>query len=415
MEVRVLPFSVRGEVVAPPSKSIAQRLLICAALSEGKTVVDNVGDSDDVKVVAENLVSLGVNVSFDGGRVVVERVGEFNRTAKLNFRESGFAMRSLLPVACAIGVAVEYTTDGKLGRRPIDALFLEMSRHGAIVNGGRVEGRLEVGDYVVDCSESSQYFSGLILASSYLDGVSTVRAKNRKVGFGYVDATIQALRLFGVKCEKSDDTVTVHGGTFSTPGRVVVEGDFSSVAPLLALAAIGGEVTVKGLNFNSNQPDRAIIDILKDYGADVSVNDDCVTVKRGERRAIDFSCENSPDLALIVATLAAFADGTSVIRGTARLRGKESDREEGVIRLLASAGIEARLERDSIYVRGGKPRRGTFDFAKDHRYVMAATVLASGADGESVIRNAEHVAKSYPGFFDVVKEIGGDLYVDIRR
>ena len=414
MVARISPFIAEGTVDAPPSKSVAQRYLILAALSKGKTVVENCGNSDDVAVVIKNLARLGAKIETDGNNATVYGVEIPPKKAELDFGESGFAMRSLIPVAAALGTECTFITSGRLSLRPLSSLFVAF-KGGVKATDGGFSGKLESGDYEIECGESSQFLSGLIIALAAVKGKSTVKLKGEKVSFGYVLTTIAALEKFGVRTIVGCDEITVFGGEIKSPRKVITEGDFSAAANLLALGALGKSVTVNGLDVNSKQPDRAIIDILKDYGANVEAKENSITVRGGERRAITFSCENAPDLALIVAALAAYADGESVIKRADRLTTKESDRAEAIIKTLTCSGIKTERRGDEIFVFGGKPRGGVYAAIPDHRVVMAQSVLASSAEGQSEISCAECVNKSFPEFFGALKLAGGNDYVNIQR
>ena len=228
--------------------------------------------------------------------------------------------------------------------------------------------------------------------------------------------TVSALAVFGVKTERISDGIKVFGGHISAPVKLKVEGDYSSAAYFLILGALGDGITVKGLNPYSEQPDKAIIDILKEYGASVGFLSDGVTVSGGAiRNPLSVNIRNCPDLAPIIAIAAAYAYGVSVIGGTDRLKIKESDRLNGIVDLLNSSGVSCEKGDNEIIVRGGNPKGIIYTGDKDHRMVMAAAILATAADGKSRIYGAESVAKSYPAFFDDLCKVGGLNHVRISR
>lgn len=413
MVAEISPFKANGKIFAPPSKSAAQRYLICAALCRGKTIIKNVGNADDINATANCLIALGAKINFTGGNAEVIGLSNGEKTVKLDFNESGFAARVILPVACATGASGRYTVSGKLGERLLKTDFSALKNGGATITGDSFGGRLTVGKYTVNRADGSQLVSGLLIALAALNGVSKIKLVGESVSEGYISLTLSALEKFGVKTIFAGDEITVYGGTYKSPKVIAAEGDFSAAANFLALGAIGGKITVSGLNKNGKQPDRAVIDILKDFGANISVGEDCVTAEKNQLKGIEFSCKNNPDLAPIAAVVGAYAHGETVIKDTDRLKNKESDRLAAIIKMLGAAGIETRLNGDTLIITGGKPRGGAFAAARDHRIVMAEAVLASAARGKSVIDHAESVSKSYPEFFAALKATGGGVYEQI--
>ncbi len=414
MVVEISPFNANGTIFAPPSKSAAQRYLICAALCRGKTIIKNVGNADDVKVTANCLTALGAKINFTGGDAEVTGVSGGEKTVKLDFNESGFAARVILPVACAIGASGEYSVGGKLGERLLKTDFSALKKGGATITKNSFGGRLTAGEYTVNRADGSQLVSGLLIALARLNGVSKIKLIGESVSEGYISLTLSALEKFGVKTRFAGDEITVYGGTYKSPNIIAADGDFSAAANFLALGAIRGKITVRGLNKDDKQPDKAIIGILKDFGANISVGEDCVTTEKSRLKGAEFSCKNNPDLAPIVAVLGAYANGETIIKDADRLKNKESDRLAAIIKMLGVAGIETRLNGDTLIITGGKPRGGAFAAARDHRIVMAEVVLASAAQGKSVIEHAESVSKSYPEFFGALKAAGGESYEQIR-
>ena len=215
---------------------------------------------------------------------------------------------------------------------------------------------------------------------------------------------------FGVEVAESGSVYSVNGD-FRSPGVYAVESDWSSACfPLVAGAF--GDVTVRGLDVNSRQGDRGILEILKKAGAEV-VFDGGVRVKKGALKAFSCDLEDMPDAAPVVAVLAAACEGRSVLTGTGRLKLKESDRGAEIVRMLASFGVQAKDYGDRIEIVGGALRGGELTVPDDHRIAMAAAIAAVNARGDSVLKNAECVAKSYPSFFDDLKVLGGKAHVSL--
>lgn len=407
MNVKITPFDACGTVSAPPSKSFAHRLIIAALLSGGDCFIENVGDSEDVKATVYAVSALGAEVNYDGKNVYVGKVS-VPSFATVDCVESGSALRFFIPVAAALGVDAEFTGTKTLMSRPTDAYKSCFSGHGAEFDGKRVSGKLTAGKYVLDASLSSQYVSGLLLALSAVKGESEIVLTGKTVSKGYTDMTAYILKKFGAEISETSGGYRITGGNLKAPERIRTEGDWSGAAFFLSLGAICGNVKVKGLDFPSLQKDSGILDILEKFGAKVTVKEDFISVKRGNLTAVkDIDCENIPDLAQVIAVIAAYAEGVTSLINVERLKIKESDRIVAIIKTLAAAGIRAEYDGKELKIHGGLPVGGIFDGGNDHRTVMSAAVLAAGATANSEIVGAEAHAKSYVGFFTDYRKAGG--------
>lgn len=412
MKVQLVPFNAAGTVSAPPSKSFAHRYIIAAFLSGKKCVIENVGYSDDVNATIGALKSLGGALERKGGAVMVSGRAPVLK-ATVDCKESGSTLRFLLPVAAALGITAEFTGSGKLMSRPIEDLARSIAGHGTEVYGHVTHGKLESGMYYLDASLSSQFVTGMLFALSAINGESEIVLKGEKVSKGYIDITVSVLKEFGVKIEETATGYKVSGG-YNPPEKVTVEGDWSGAAFPLAIGALTGKVTVKNLKYPTLQSDGAIIEILKKFGAEVSVTGNAVTVKKAALNGIDeINCENFPDIAQVICSVAAFAKGKTRLTGVERLKIKESDRIAAIINTLKTCEIKAEYDGNALTVYGGTPRGGEFGGGKDHRTVMSAAVIAAAADGVSEITEAEYCAKSYPDFFEDIKRLGGKVDVGI--
>ena len=412
MKVKLVPFNAAGTIFAPPSKSFAHRYVIAAFLSGKKCVIENAGYSDDVNATIDALKSLGGIIERKGGAVIVSGRAPVLK-ATVDCRESGSTLRFLLPVAAALGITAFFTGSGRLMSRPIDDLARSIEGHGAVVCGHETRGKLESGTYYLDASLSSQFVTGMLFALSVSDGESEIVLKGEKVSKGYIDITVSVLKEFGIKIEETATGYKVSGG-YNPPEKVNVEGDWSGAAFPLAIGALTGKVTVKNLKYPTLQADGAIIGILKKFGAEVSVSKGAVTVKKAALNGIDeINCENFPDIAQVICSVAAFAKGKTRLTGIERLKIKESDRIAAIINTLKTCGIKADYDGNALTVYGGEPKGGAFDGGKDHRTVMSAAVIAAAADGVSEMTEAEYCAKSYPDFFKDIKRLGGKVDVGI--
>lgn len=414
MRVKITPFIPYGEITAPPSKSVAHRLLISAGLKKGKTLVKNIGESLDVKATLSCLEKLGAKVTVLNGDALIEGFKNPNKGEVLNCNESGSTLRFLMPIACALGANCTFTGSEKLLSRPSVALIDQLSKHGISVDGYSLKGQLLGGKFDIDASVSSQYITGLLFALPLLERDSQINLIGEIVSKDYINITLSVLDLSGIKYQMSGNSIFIKGNQqFNLPNEVTVEGDWSGSAFPLVLGTKRGQVTVKGLNCDSMQGDKKILDILKSAGAIVTQSENSVTVKGGNLTAFDENFENIPDLAPICAMLSALADGKSTLSGISRLKIKESDRVLTTLKVLLTAGITASENDGEIIIFGGKVQCGVYNGENDHRIVMASAVLSAYGDGDSVINGAEAIEKSYPKFFEDLKALGGVVEIGI--
>ena len=415
MIAKVSPFNSDISVVAPPSKSYAHRLMIASALGSGKTVIKNVGTSDDVSATANCLSALGAKVEISSGNAEIVGIfgAEKTNSAVLNCGESGSTLRFLMPITSALGVKAEFTGKGKLLSRPNEILFDLLKRHGVTSDGYKLEGKLTSGVFEVDASVSSQYITGLLFALPLLDGDSEIILSGEVVSADYINITFEVLKLSGIKYNLDGRKITVYGNQkYTMPKEVVSEGDWSGASFLLSLGVISGKAEVKGLNINSAQGDKKILEIVKSAGGKVELGESVITYK-SDLKGFKVNLENCPDLAPITCVLASYAKGISEISGLKRLKIKESDRLKAISDMLKEAKVKYTATDEKIIIYGtGEVFGGKFDGYKDHRIVMSATVLGSSAKGLSEVTDAESVAKSYPDFFE---DINGGNNVVLER
>ncbi len=392
MIAKIEKSEIIGKINAIPSKSYAHRIAICNFLA-GKEPSGKSGNftSKDIEATERCLkdVSAGKN--------------------EVDCGESGSTLRFLLPLLAARGGEYAFIGHGKLMQRPNDELFAVLREHNIAIDKReniKISGKLTSGDFSLRGDISSQYVSGLLMALPTLSGDSTITLTSPLSSAAYVEITLEVLRAFGIRIEKTSSGYFIKGNQkFS--GNILPEGDWSNAAFFLVAGAIGKEVELTGLNPDSVQGDKEILNVLKQAGAKVEINSNSIKVKANELNGFYMDAENCPDLVPIVAVLAAVANGESVIKNVERLKIKESDRIESTINTLKAFGVKAEYKDNSLVVYGASPIGGTVDSYNDHRIAMAATVLASVSEGETIINRAEAVEKSYPDFFADFIKLGG--------
>lgn len=385
--MRVSNQPLSGTVAAIASKSMAHRLFICAALSDTPAQVVCATTSKDIEATRACLAAMKEGSPLPCG-------------------ESGSTLRFLLPVVAALGLEAEFHMEGRLPERPLAPLDEQMQAHGVSFSRPRqdvlqVRGRLTPGDYEMPGDVSSQFLSGLFFALPLLDAPSTVTLTTKLESAPYVDMTLSALKQFGIHIKQDENVYTIPTGRYQSPGQVVVEGDWSNAAFFLCAGALGKPVTVTGLDPESLQGDKAVFEILRQFGAKTGQTGNAFTVAPGKLRAIDIDAAEIPDLVPVLSVVAAAAEGTTRIYNASRLRLKESDRIASVCAMIGSLGGEIEETADGLLIHGGKPLAGgRVDTFGDHRIAMAAAVAATVCTAPVEVLHPQVVEKSYPNFWE---------------
>lgn len=390
MNITLYPGCLNGTVHAIPSKSHVHRLLICAAFADQTTLLTCPDTNRDIEATVACLVALGAKVTRTAVGYQIIPVATVPKTAVLNCGESGSTLRFMLPVAGALGVDATFLMDGRLPQRPLSPLWEEMERMGCQLsrpteNTIRCHGQLKAGQYTIAGDVSSQFITGLLLAFSLMDGCSSLAVTGKLESRPYVDMTVGALKQFGVKSEE----FYVTGGMLRSPGPICAEGDWSNGAFFLAAAALGNPVTVTGLTADSTQGDRI-----------------CASLLQQLRESTTVSCADIPDLVPILSVVAAANQGAQ-FTDIRRLRLKESNRIDSVIGMLRALGGNADATQNTLTVYPSQFIGGTVDACNDHRIAMSAAIAATICREPVTIIGADCVNKSYPGFWDEYKRLGG--------
>ncbi|MFI5195971.1 MAG: 3-phosphoshikimate 1-carboxyvinyltransferase [Chitinophagales bacterium] len=413
MRATIEPGNISGTIVAPPSKSMAQRAYAAALLHHGKSIINNAGNSDDEKAALRVIQQLGATVA--GATVVGHPEGA--PQLAINCGESGLCARLFTPIAALSDKAIKIEGQGSLLHRPMEgireilpALNVELKDFNGYVPF-TVQGPMRATDIILDASAGSQFLSGLLFAlSSCAKAPVTVTVKGLK-SKPYIDMTLDMLARFGKFISHVD-----YKEFYIDPARFVhkdnieinVESDWSSAAYFLVAGAIAGDITIRNLNVNSAQADKAILTVLQNAGAAVTIDGNSISVKRGLLKAFEFDATDCPDLFPVLAILAACSEGESYIAGVHRLFHKESNRAESITEMLQNFDVPFSMEDDSFCITGVKKLQGTvIDVYGDHRIVMAAAVAALRAGSRVDIAGAEAINKSYPAFFEDLILCGG--------
>ncbi|CAI9103682.1 OLC1v1002212C1 [Oldenlandia corymbosa var. corymbosa] len=429
---------ISGTVKLPGSKSLSNRILLLAALSEGTTVVDNLLASDDIHYMLGALRTLGLNVEENRTiqQAIVEGSGglfpvgkESKGEIQLFLGNAGTAMRPLTAAVVAAGGHSSYVLDGvpRMRERPIGDLVSGLKQLGCDVDcylgtncpPVRVVGKggLPGGKVKLSGSVSSQYLTALLMAAPLARGDVEIEIVDKLISVPYVEMTLKLMERFGVSVEHSDswDKFLIHGGQkYKSPGKAYVEGDASSASYFLAGAAVtGGTITVEGCGTSSLQGDVKFAEVLEQMGAKVSWTENSVTVTGPPResfgkkhlRAIDVNMNKMPDVAMTLAVVALFADGPTAIRDVASWRVKETERMIAICTELRKLG--ATVEEGPDYCIITPPEKlnvTSIDTYDDHRMAMAFS-LAACAEVPVTIKDPSCTRKTFPDYFDVLQRV----------
>lgn len=415
MIAALYPSTLSGEVQAVASKSFAHRILIAAAVSDKPTTVKGRLTGKDIEATIGCLRALGAGITATEDGIKVDPIKYVSEGGILDCGESGSALRFMLPLVCALGARCTLIGSERLAERPLSALIDALTAKGGVIEGGRLplgcNGKLMGGDYVIPADVSSQYVTGLLLALPLLGKDCRLILNGKTVSAPYIEVTLGVLKDFGIEIARIPNGFYIKGGQkYLGKGEVTAEGDWSNAAFFLAGGALSGEVSVKGLNLQSLQGDKAIADILTKMGADIQIDGDTVRVKESRLSGIASDVGDIPDLVPILAVAAMRAEGQTVFRGVERLRDKESDRLAAVIETVNLLGGKATYERGALTVsKGDAPREGDVALSSynDHRMAMSAAIAALGHKGRILLDGCECVSKSYPQFFIDYNKLGG--------
>jgi len=417
MNISVFPAPLSGKIPAITSKSDAHRRLILASFADRPTTFSPVGGSDDIRATVHCLEALGAKIESGENEITV-KPGPEKEEAFLFANESGSTLRFLLPVAMAKCEKAHFTGAGRLPERPLTHLINAMKSGGTEFSGEKLPltatGKMKSGAFSVPGNISSQYVTGLLMALPFLDGDSEIIVQGDLASKAYVDITLETMRDFDLTVRKTPSGYFVPGGqTPKSKGRMQMEGDWSNAAFFLAAGAISDRpVTVTGLRADSPQGDKAIIGLLRKFGAKVEFSESAVIVSGGNLKGTEIDIGETPDLIAPLGVVAAYAKGKTVFRNGARLRIKESDRIETMKNLITSLGGHAEETEDTLTVFGaGALPGGDVDGANDHRIVMAAAIAGAYSEKGARISGAQAVNKSYPGFFEDFISAGGNANV----
>jgi 3-phosphoshikimate 1-carboxyvinyltransferase len=419
MIVKIQPSRLTGTIVAPASKSSMQRACAASLLCEGASEIINPGKSNDDLAALDVIQKLGARVvNNDDGSITIHSQGVDPEDNEISCGESGLGIRMFTPIAALSNKAITIKGTGSLLTRPMnffDDIFPKLgitiqSQHGRLPL--QIQGPLRPANIEVDGSLSSQFLTGLLMAygASVTEPV-TVKVNHLK-SKPYIDLTLKVMESFGRKVRhiNYEEFYLEPQDKNYEPQIYTVEGDWSGGAFLLVAGAIAGNITVKGLDVQSTQADKAVLQALKDCSCALSIHEDVIEIGPAPLKAFSFDATDCPDLFPPLVALASCCNGITTIKGVSRLAYKESDRALTLQQEFAKMGVEISLEKDEMFVNGGgQIQAATVHSRHDHRIAMACAVAALKANGEVEIEEAEAINKSYPDFYEHLQKLGGSV------
>ena len=398
----------------------------CAAslLFNGTTIIRNPGHSNDDKAALGVIKGLGAVVEkLEDGSLKITGGGVNPDCGAVSCGESGLGIRMFTPIISLSNKRITINGEGSLVSRPMDffdevlpLLGVEIiSKEGKLPL--QVKGPLQPKNITIDGSLSSQFLTGLLMAYAAAGAKDVTITVNNLKSKPYIDLTLQVMKQFGWEVENRNYEEFHFAGTANhklQTTNYTVEGDWSGAAFLLVTGAIAGDITVKGLDVQSTQADRAVLQALQACGARLSIQPEQIEIGpaalNGRLNAFQFDATECPDLFPPLVALAAYCNGTTVIQGVSRLAHKESDRALTLQEEFGKMGITIELQDDLMLIKGGNGVKGAAVHSHhDHRIAMACAVAALKATSETVISDAQAVSKSYPDFYEHIQALGAVL------
>ncbi len=408
--IKLLANKLKGNVVIPPSKSLAHRALVLASMSKNEVRIDNISYSNDISATISCLENLGTKIEKYNDYVIV-KPSKIRKINDINCGESGTTLRFMIPYALLQNEEIKIDGENRLKVRPINDYFpiLDNMNVKYNYNGSlpiSLKGNLKSGIYSLSGNVSSQFISGMLLTLPFVDGDSKIIITTPLESKPYVDMTIKIAKDFGINIIEDKNTYLIKGNQEIKIDNYYVEGDYSQAAFFLVANAIGNELSLKGLKRSNMQGDEAIIDILENLG--ITFNSDYTCKVRSLHGGV-ISLAQNPDLAPILGVLASNIDGEVKLIDLERLAYKESNRILSTKEMLEACGVNVIATNNSLTIKGKTNYKiGHIKAYNDHRIVMASAILASLVH-ELYLDEIKPVNKSFPNFFNIYKEIGGEV------
>ena len=404
-----------GEVSPPPSKSILHRYIIGSSLAKGISKIENISFSNDIIATIEAMKKLGAKIEKKDNYLLIDGSKTFdkeylNNNSEIDCNESGSTLRFLFPLSIVKENKIIFKGKGKLFKRPLSPYFENFDKYQikySHVNGNEIslDGELKSGEYEIDGNISSQFITGLLFSLPLLNENSKIIIKGKLESSSYIDITLDCLNKFGIKIiNNSYQEFIMEGSQTYKSGNYEVEADYSQAAFFLVANSIGSNIKINGLNTNSLQGDKKIIDFVSEID----------NWNKNEKLILDGS--ETPDIIPILSLKACTSKKEIEIVNIARLRIKESDRLKATVQELSKLGFDLMEKEDSILINSRKNYTHnskeiiSLSSHSDHRIAMTIAIASTCYEGEIILDNLDCVKKSYPNFWEVFLLLGGKIY-----
>ncbi len=393
------------KIDAKPSKSIFQRLLALAILSNNPTTIHNVCISDDAYASLKLIEDIGNEIIELGNNSIQIIPHSPNRDSELTCNESGLCIRMFAPILSLFSNKFIIKAEGSLKHRKIDGIESTLNTLGAkIISNNNyppveINGPIKSKHISLNYLESSQFLTGLLIALPFLAEKSTINVQ-KLVSKPYIDLTLHYIKLFGGRIEVENESIFHCHPSIYNGGEFYVENDWTNAATMMIAGAIGGQVQINNISRNSPQGDKVILDLLTEIGTKVIEKDNSILVEKNELNNFEFDATDYPDLVPGLSVLAANCKGLSRITNIDRLKNKESNRVETIINILKSSGIKVEYCDSALTIYGGETNIDLINAQNDHRIAMMAALLSINNKNDIKLIGSESVQKSYPIFWN---------------
>ena len=421
-KIRIKSKKIEGTVSVPPSKSMAHRAVICAALAKGKSIISNLDLSDDIIATINAMKSLGASIEDLGNKsFLIDGSKTFENKEDdivVDCNESGSTLRFIVPISIAKENKVKFVGRGNLGKRPLDIFYeifdrqkIDYSCEKNVLNLD-INGKLKGEIFKVAGNVSSQFISGLMFTLPLLENDSKIVITTELESKGYLDLTLAMLKSFGIEViNKEYKEFIIKGKQEYNAFDYEVEGDYSQAAFYLSAGAIGNKVAIKNLDLYSLQGDKEVIKILEDLGNRLVIENKALSIKQCEEEESIIDGKGCPDVIPVITVVAALTKGTTKIINAGRLRIKECDRLHAITTELNKLGANITEFEDGLVIEGVETLKGgevsSYD---DHRIAMSMAIASTRCEEDLILENPACVSKSYPNFWEDFKMLGGEFY-----
>lgn len=421
MDILIRPKKLKGTLDIIPSKSYSHRAIIAASLADGKSIINNVLFSEDIKRTIEACEAFGAKITRgDNYLEIIGANGVSRSKSYMNAGESGSTIRFMIPIMLVNKDVMQFDGINHLVKRPLEVYFDIFEKQGIKYERGenylplKTEGALQSGEFNIPGDISSQFITGLLFALPLLDGDSTINIIGKLESKAYIDLTLDILKLFNIQIQNINyKSFVIKGSQKYLAHDYIIEGDYSQAAFFLVMGALGNDVSLRCMNLNSLQGDRKIIQDIRDLNGQITYENGLLKASGCNLKGSVIDFAQSPDLGPVLSVLASVTEGDTKFINAQRLRIKECDRITCMRIELEKLGAIVSETESEMYFTGVKEFMGSLDLDchNDHRVAMSLAVASTVCRGNLLLHGAECVKKSYPHFWEDFKKLGGDFDV----